>query len=397
MPDPILVDLAHRVLELSATEENARRRRLWCGLHNLSPERPLCHYAMYNHVWARDMGGAAAFQHTSGLARSIEEQLRARIWKWEHIADDEPMSPTVWLWCPHPPGDARLWGIAVPLKTDASSGAYFPDPPLHDATDLSALHAPPYEADGAAAARLGGEARDLLGGLLPVKLHTDELHYGPFEWAVKMRGMDRLLYDVIDQPQFVHELMDALTSGMVAYHQAREAAGAVEAESSWSLHPVYDATPEGREHRLGGSWAYCHAQSSASLSPAMYEQFVQPYNERIAALFWRVYYHGCEDLSAKARIIGRLPSLRLFHIGPWTPVPPVLSALGTSVAYEIHAHPARVVYSATPAEMREELATLKRQAEGAAFVLKLCDVETVPDAGACLQTWSRIAREVVEG
>jgi hypothetical protein len=68
------------------------------------------------------------------------------------------------------------------------------------------------------------EAVELTGGLLPIKFHSDELHYGPIEWAVRLRGMDNLLYDVIDRPQFVHRLMDFITEGMVRYHRAREAA-----------------------------------------------------------------------------------------------------------------------------------------------------------------------------
>lgn len=396
MPDPTIMALAHRVLELSSSAENARRQDLWRSLHNLTPPRPLCHYAMYNHVWARDVAGPGAFTHAQGIARAIEEQLRACIWKYERIADDEPMSPTIWLGCPHPPGEDRLWGVAAPVRRDAASGAYFPYPPLLREEDLALLHAPPYEEDRAAANRLVAQATELIDGALPVKLLTDELHFGPFEWAVRLRGMDRLLYDVIDRPAFVHRLMDTITSGMIAYHRAREAAGAVDAEASWGYHTVFDDTPPGRADRLDGAWVYCHAQSSASYSPAMYAEFVHPYNARIAGLFWRVYYHGCEDLSRKARIIGGLPNLRLFHISPWTPVAPALEALGNRVAYETHAHPARVVYGATPGEMRAELSALKREAAGVAFVLKLCDVETVPDGGQCIEVWSRIAREVVE-
>ena len=157
----------------------------------------------------------------------------------------------------------------------------------------------------------------------------------------------------------------------------------------------YDDTPPGLESSLRGCWAYVHAQSSASLSPAMYSEFVQPYNERIAAMFRRVYYHGCEDLSAKCAVIAKLPNLRLFHVSPWTPLAPVLSVLGGSVAYEVHSHPTNVLFANTPEETRAELARLHGESVGSQHVLKLCDVETVDDRGEALKRWAAEAREVV--
>ena len=393
--DPLLAELATRVREFAEAPEHRARRRLWADLHALKAPRALVSYGMYAHVWARDIAGPEAFHHDSGLARTIEVQLGARLWKAENIQDDEPVLPALWLTAPHPPGADRLWGVALGYHRTAALGAYKPAPPIRQPEDLDRLHYPPYEEDAGARRALKEEALELTGGILPVKFHTDELHFGPFEWAVRMRGMDNLLYDVYDNPAFVHRLMDFVTTGMERYHKAREAAGAVEAEASWGFHMYYDDTPPGLESSLRGCWAYVHAQSSASLSPAMYSEFVQPYNERIAAMFRRVYYHGCEDLSAKCAVIAKLPNLRLFHVSPWTPLEPVLAVLGGSVAYEVHSHPTNVLFANTPEQTRAELARLHGESVGSQHVLKLCDVETVDDRGEALKRWAAEAREVV--
>jgi len=39
-------------------------------------------------------------------------------------------------------------------------------------------------------------------------------------------------------------------------------------------------------------WAYVSAQSAAPLSPKHYAEFIQPYHERVAEIFGKVYYHG---------------------------------------------------------------------------------------------------------
>ncbi len=396
MPNPILTDLAHQVLELSRSPEHTTRRHLWAGLHSLKPSRALVSYGMYQRVWEAELVPPETFHHKEGLARTIEAQLRFRLWKAAHIPDDEPVLPTIWLWMPHPPGEDRLWGAPLPVHRTDPAGSYKPIPPVLEESDLDRLHFPPYEEDQPRGRQLVEEARELVGDLLPVKQHTDELHFGPFEWAVRLRGIDNLLYDVCDRPEFVHRLMGFITDGMVHYHQSREAAGAVDAESSWGFHMYYDDLAEGQGTRLKDCWAYVHAQSAASLSPAMYAEFVQPYNARLASLFGKIYYHGCEDLSAKCPIIRDLPNLRLFHVGPWTPLAPVVECLGRDFALEVHSHPTNVLFTFTPDEIREELRRRHEEAGDAPHVLKLCDVETVQGNGERLSLWAKLGREIVE-
>ncbi len=396
MPDSALVELAHEVQEVSRSAEHQQRRQLWVQFHALHPPRPLVHYAMYTGVWEREIANPVLFCHRSGLAHSIEVQMRAKLWKAHNIPDDEPLLPTVWLPTPHPVGTDRLWGVDLPVMRTEELGAYKPIPPLQVEEDVALLHYPPYEELTDAKRALLDEAMELTDGLLPIKFHSDELHYGPFEWAVRLRGMDNLLYDLVDRPHFVHHLMDFITEGMVRYHLAREASGAVDAEATWAIHMIYDAVPPGKEHLLEGCWAYIHAQSAASLSPRMYAEFIHPYNARIASLFGKVYYHGCEDLSAKAAIIRDLPNLRLFHVSPWTPVEPVVRALGNHFALEVHSHPTKVLFEFSPEQMREELRSRHEAAGDVPHVLKLCDVETVGSRWDNLKRWAETAHEVIE-
>lgn len=69
MPDSVLFNLAHQVLEVSHSVEHQHRRNLWVQFHALCPPRPLVHYAMYTHVWEWEIASPDLFQHQTGLAR----------------------------------------------------------------------------------------------------------------------------------------------------------------------------------------------------------------------------------------------------------------------------------------------------------------------------------------
>lgn len=401
--DPVLRDLGQQVTEIANSPEHLERRRLWRALHELRPRRAVVSCTVYTYVWEREIADHAAFVHQDGLARALEVQLRFKLWKAEHIPDDEPCLPTVWLEMPHPPGGAeRLWGVPLESHRTDALGAYKPVPPIEHEGDLERLRLPHYEECAGEAAMLREQAETLLDGTVPVKFRTDELHYGPFEWAVRLRGMDQLLYDVVDRPEFVHALMDRVTEGIIQYHREREAAGAVDAEASWAIHMVWDHPHEGpgmpvTGNRLRDCWIYAHAQSAASFSPKMYAEFVHPYNCRIASLFGRTYYHGCEDLSRKCPIIKDLPNLRLFHVSPWTEVEPVVACFGDSMALEVHSHPGNVLFCWTPDEIRTDLIRRHTAAGPAPHILKLCDIETVGRSWEPLRIWAETAQEVGRG
>ena len=132
-----------------------------------------------------------------------------------------------------------------------------------------------------------------------------------------------------------------------------------------------------------------------SLSPAMYEEFIQPYNARLAAIFNRVYYHGCEDLTQKIPIIRQLPNLRIFHVSPWTNLEVAVEQLGQEFVLETHVHPTDTLYTHTPAQIREELKRIMEIADGCSIAI-CCEIHSVGRDPSGVTTWAQIARDVTE-
>ncbi len=376
------------------------------------------------------------------LERDIELQLRQKLYRHDHIPDDEVLLPTVWINPVRPPGpdesaarpsqpfpaerstqssgapaaegpridrgvqaygalskgDARLWGLPFQVQQTAyAGGAYKVEPVVSTDSDMARLHHPKFEIDEKATALLLERSTELVGGRLPVKLATDEIGASPSETVVSLMGMETLYYLVIDNPGLIHRMMEFVTDGYIAYHREREAAGAVDAESTWGFRTHFERLRPGeRSDRLSSCWWYISAQSLAGLSPAMYADFLQPYHERLAAGLAdsRVYYHGCEDLGEKIPIIKKLPHLRRFHVSAWTDLAKAVEELGKEYVLEVHMAYGDVLYAPSPAHIQKNLEQIMTIAGDCILDINLGDIETVRGNPDVLANWARIAQEV---
>ena len=357
------------------------------------------------------------------LEADIELQLRQKLYKHDHIPDDEVLVPTIWINPVRPAGEldgssddadsgggadfegldskaaARLWGLGFNERRSGGPGnAYAVEPTVTSEDDLEKLKRPRYEVNEAATLERIERAQELVGGLLPIKLRYDEISYAPTETMISLMGMEAVLFGVYDRPELIHRMMDFITDATIEYHLEREALGAVDSEQTWGYRMPYEEVPENANTKsLALGWATIAAQSMCGLSPAMYEEFVQPYHERMAEVISvdRIYYHGCEDLTKKIPIIRRLPNLRRFHISPWTNLKVAAEELERDFVMEVVAHP-DTLHVQTEQEMRDWLTQTMDIAGDNILDLNLGEIETTFANPAVLTTWSEIAQEVAE-
>lgn len=361
------------------------------------------------------------------LERAIELQLRQKLYKHDHIPDDDVLLPTVWVRPVRTGGgpgegnsfaalasnvnpvfrqnvsqdgteDSRLWGLPFRrATTTGSGGAYKVVPVVTREADMKLLHHPTYQFDADKTCKLVERATEIVGGRLPVKIETDELGASPSETVVDLMGIEQLLYGVIDNPGFVHAMMDFVTDGYVEYHTQRGASRQIDPEESWKYRVHYEELPpEASSDGLAHSWAYFSAQSLSGLSPAMYEEFLQPYHARLAEILGdqRVYYHGCENLTRKTSVIRKLPNLRRFHVSPWSDLEAVVEELGGDFVLEAHSHPAETILVHSPEEMKRNLERMMAIGRGSVMDVNLSDIETVDGNPTLLTTWTEIAQEL---
>lgn len=423
-------ELVERVEEAVADPRYEPLKEMWTR-HNRLEKQPkvpvnIFLHGGYTNTW-QELIPPDVFVSQEPFERAIELQLRQKLYRHEQIPDDDVLLPTVWVnvarlqvGAPesqalgdlaaninpafrqdtdvHEAEDARLWGLPLRRKnTDEAAGAYKVDPVVSSEADMERLHHPPYEVNAERTRIAVERATALVDGRLPVKVATDEVGASPSETVVSLMGIEAILYGVLDNPGFVHRMMDFVTDGYVGYHRQREASGQIDAEESWKYRIHYEVLSDDEDPaKLGQSWTYISAQSLMGFSPAMFDEFLQPYHARLAEVTGnqRGYFHGCEDLTQKLSIIRKMPNLRRVHISPWTDLESAVDQLGLDFVLETHGHPAEVVMVNTPEQMRASLERIVSIAGDSVTDINLSDIETVNGDPSVLTTWARIAQEV---
>lgn len=434
MPNHLL-DLAERVVEAASDPRYAPRKGMWTRHNRLEKVAKTPVYVCLKRglgpsanpvTWAELIPQDTRIS-SGPLESDIELQMRQKLYKHDNIPDDEVLVPTIWVNPVRPspesagsPGGpahdtdgavgsdfegteakqaARLWGLEFKERRSGGPGnAYAVEPVVTSEDDLAKLQRPRYTIDTDASRERVEHAQELVDGKLPVKLRTDQISYSPAETMVSLMGMEAVLFGVYDRPEFIHRIMEFITEATIAYHLEREAAGGVDAEQTWGYRMPYEEIPEGaNQYSLELGWPTIAAQSMCGLSPVMYEEFVQPYHERLAQVVSkdRVYYHGCEDLTKKISIIRQLPNLRRFHVSPWTDLEVVADELGRDFVLEVVAHP-DTLHVQTETEMRQWLVRAMDIAGDSILDLNLGEIETVFGDPSVLVRWAEIAQDVAE-
>ncbi len=404
-----LEPLVDKIVELSQGPEQEVRKQLWARFNALQPvsKPPVC--VTYGGIPGRQwdlMFGRNHLRCADPLARHIEFDLKKRIWVEQNVPDDNVTWPAVLV--PAVVGSPPDWGVPVGWRSpDDELGAKEITAPFADHIDLTRLQVPRTEVDDAATQSKLDHTSELVGGRLAVHPTYPGLGKAVFDDAVQLRGMERLLTDVIDSPGTVHAMMTFITDAVVADHNQRERRGWINAPPDptgrYQMVPIFrhvaaflPADFADRKPLLRDEWAYISAQMSAGLGPDMYAEFVHRYNCPLAELFVdnTVYYHGCECLDRKIDSIASLPNLRRFHVSPWSSVARAAETFQGSVLLEVHAHPTEVFFAATRDDMRSELVGLLEAADGHPLCLNLSDIHSVADNPDTLRTWAEVAQDM---
>ncbi|MBN2295554.1 MAG: hypothetical protein JXM70_24200 [Pirellulales bacterium] len=204
---------------------------------------------------------------------------------------------------------------------------------------------------------------------------------GPYSVATQLRETTSLLMDMIDAPQFVHDLMRRITDGLMAHAQER---------ADFLDEPVAPAKLFNDE--IG----------TPMLSPAMYEEFILPYELELAEFHKTVtYWHSCGVTDDFYESVATIPNLQMMHVGPWSNVEKAAEVFGKAdIALDICVNPTEDVYDRTPEEMRAKLSSIKSACDGKVRYAVRADgfqiARTIEEDLAKVREWNDAAIEVFD-
>lgn len=337
------------------------------------------------------------------IARGWERELRQKIFT-AALGSGECLPDSFNLGYLH---GGLEWGIHMQQIGDLSEGSYCWEAPIQKPEDIEKMKLPTMKVDFDGSAAMLAMAEDVFSGVLPVR------RKGAWFWTtgltqtfIHLRGLNQMMFDMVDNPDFVHALMALLADGTAALLD--------ELQQKQLLYPNWDiaycgsggvgltdALPQ-HDHdgavRLRDQWGFSESQETVGVSPRMFAEFVLPYQAPLMEKFGLTYYGCCEPLDQRWKYLKDLSNLRRVSVSPWSNRQKMADFLGQDYVYCLKPNPAFLAFDQFPEEEIREYVRETMSIAGEChleFILK--DVTTVRNEPDRIKRWVKIVKEEILG
>lgn len=400
----ILRELAKQIAEIGNHPRQARLRAMW-KLHNsLKKTKPMVLVSPEG-SWG-EIFPEGTLRCTDPLARAYENHFRSLIYRWEHLRDD-------WVILPHLKVGLTWthtgWGLAPGYThSDMPRGAWHIEPPMKDESDLEKLKVPDIVIDEEATQRNFEMMHDAVGDILEVKIYHRMFIWGFTGLAnvyMYLRGLDQMMYDMIERPEFVHRVMKFLADGNMHMLDQVDAYPRLDLDNDDEYIAsggigFTDELPgpdfDGRV-RLRNLWGFGEAQELVGVSGAMHEEFVFQYQRPLMDRFGLNCYGCCEPVTDRLEYVLKIPRLRRISISPWADKRLAAEGLGDKYIFSWKPNPAQMCGKFDEDWIRRDIRETLDIAKGCVVEMILKDTHTCDNDPSRLSAWVRIAEEETGG
>jgi hypothetical protein len=401
----VLRRLAARVAEIATQPTMDARRRAWVEHNSLRSLRPMM-LVFPEGSW-NELLPDSSLACQGEFARSVEAQLRMRIYTYVHFQDDSVIEAE---WTEAPAARDTGWGVQVERQAAPQvGGAWAFRPVVRGQADLKKLHYPDLEFDPVETARREEQMSELFAGLLrvePFKIRHISYHLMSqySDWC----GLEEMLTDFADRPDFVHSVLRFLEEGHRRLLDQVVEANLLGLNNNNTYHssggngytdhlpaPGFDPA----RVRPLDLWASAESQELAQVSPRMHAEFALAYEARLLAPFGLSGYGCCEDLSRKLELVFQhLPNLRRVSISPFADVDRCAPQVRGRAIFSWKPHPSQLVGNFDPTAVRAYIChTLAVCRENDCFLeMILKDTHTCENHPERFDAWTAIAREEIQ-
>ncbi|MBC8872940.1 MAG: hypothetical protein H8E44_26190 [Planctomycetes bacterium] len=398
----ILRMLAERVAEIAASPRMQETRELWKRLNTLEKTRPLV-FCDPENGW-NEIITESQMTCTGKLARRWEMDLRKEIFWGDEMGDDKPVEPYFDVPYTVAPDD---WGLEAEYHRTDDLGSCVWDSPVKDyATDLAKLHSPKVNIDWETTEGCVEIAKEVLGGILTVRLKGIWWWSLGLTWpAVTLRGLSNVMYDFVDHPDELKELLAIISKGHLEKLDYLEVNSllALNNDGAYIGSGGYGFTDELPQDDFDGRvrcvdmWGFTESQETVSVSPDMYEEFIFPYEKPIMDRFGLTCYGCCEPVHGRWHIVEGHHNLRRVSCSPWADVQKMAGYLEDKYILSIKPAPAAI---STPTidedSIRQGLRKVLDLTKDCIVELIMKDNHTLGDRPENAVRWCQIAKEEVE-
>jgi hypothetical protein len=401
-----LRELAKEKVEIANSPVNVERKSQWYRHRRREPGRPLLLVETWEIAGLVGAGGGGTC--TSDQGRSLESYLLVERYMFEQVKDDHVMLPGIDVgWHVSASG----YGVEIPYEhgqgNDAGRGSSRWDAPIKDlAADFHKLKPRTFSVNRESTLKHKAFLDDVFGDILDIRLGA-----GGFWWTmgltnplIQLIGLENLMFAMFDQPEGLHHMMAFLRDDHLAFARWAEKEGLLTSNNadhyigSGSLGFTEELPSRGHipgtPARLKDMWVLSESQETVSVSPAMFEEFIFPYQLDVAQEFGLCYYGCCEPVNNRWHVLKRLPNLRAVSVSPWADEAAMAEACGRDVLYCRKPNPAMI---STPhfdeGAIRADLRNTLKAAKGCNVEIVMKDIHTLAGEKHRPARWVELARE----
>jgi hypothetical protein len=399
---------------------------MWKRMNRLEMVKPMV--MIYQIPWGEmNYNGELTLQCSAPFWRTVETDLRRRLYQFTHMRADMVMEPVIDVepivegWSvseenkdSHKNEVFADYGLGVEEETrdehpqsPIRSHHYLPQ--IREEDDIEKIKIRDIRYDGEKTTEMVAALTDVFDGILSVVLGVKFARYNiaPWDRVVMWTGVQEILTDLALRPRYVHKLMERLIRvyesrldqfdrlNLLALNNRAVIVGQGGYGYTDEL-PGDDYEPS--HVRPRNMWGGGMAQIFSEVSPQMHEEFALDYEVRCMNRFGLVYYGCCEPLHNKVDLARRkIPGLRKISMSPKADVKKGAEAVGDSLVYSCKPNPAFLATNQwNPEAVREDL---KKKLDitteiGCNVEIILKDISTVRGNPRRLWEWAATASEL---
>jgi len=393
----ILRTLAGRVAGIANLPEMAVRRRRLHALNALNPEKPIV-LCFPEGAWGELLPGSVCECSDPGL-RGWEWDLRSRIYWWENIRDDNALEPKFNVGWRVNPGD---YGVEIPYTHGGNRGSYRWDPPLKDVkADLGRIRFRSPSVDREGTMQTVALAGEIFGDLLPPRIRGSHWWTMGLTWeAIKLVGLQEFMELMVEDPGAVHALMGWLRDehmNFISWFEREELLTPMDENDYVGSGGVGYTTELEEENpsKLANMWGFGESQETTAVSPAMFAEFILPYQLPILERFGLNCYGCCEPVHLRIDHILKVPRLRRVSVSPWADQGIMAGRLGGRIIFSRKPNPTLICAMFDEDLIRRDIKETLEAAGKNPLEIIMKDTHTVQGKPDRISRWTAIAlREV---
>jgi hypothetical protein len=398
-----LRDLAKRVSEIAALPIINERREKWKKHNDLHSNYPLS-LVFPEGSWGEILPNSS-FKCISDVARNIENQLKQRIYTFEHFHDDSVINNKWYInkanW------SHTGWGMTPKIiPSTTANGAWHFDPVIKKTSDLKKLKFPEPIVNEHADKEFE-YFQEVFGDFLDVEITgIKHISFHLMSEYTDLRGLEEVMMDMYEEPEMLHDAMSFMTEGYKRLLKQYDKMNLFSLNNDNTYHstggngfteqlPQKNFNPD--KIRYSDMWASAEAQQMALVGPKQHSEFVLEYEKQLLESFGLNGYGCCEDLTNKLDLVFEIPNIRRISISPWSDVKKCAEKMNADYIFSWKPDPSYIAFFNDKAiydYIQKTLSIAKEHGTILEIILK--DTHTCQNEPERFDKFTKITKELIQ-